>query len=66
MKRPPFFYGYTIVASCFGIQAIGIGTYITFGIFFKPLLADFDWSRATLSGEFQRNQGVKTLGQPTT
>ena len=50
MKRPPFFYGYTIVASCFGIQAIGIGTYITFGIFFKPLLADFDWSRATLSG----------------
>lgn len=50
MKRPAFFYGYTIAAFCFFIQAIGIGTYITFGIFFKPLLADFNWSRATLSG----------------
>ncbi len=50
MKRPAFFYGYAIAASCFFIQAIGIGTYITFGIFFKPLLTDFNWSRATLSG----------------
>lgn len=50
MKRPAFFYGYTIAAFRFFIQAIGIGTYITFGIFFKPLLADFNWSRATLSG----------------
>jgi len=50
MKRPTFFYGHTIVASGFGIQAIGIGTCVAFGVFFKPLLADFDWSRATLSG----------------
>ena len=50
MKRPTFFYGYTIVASSFGIQAIGVGTFIAFGVFFKPLLADFGWSRATLSG----------------
>ena len=50
MKKPPFFYGYTVVASSFLIQSIGIGTLISFGIFFKPILADFDWSRATLSG----------------
>jgi MFS family permease len=50
MKRPKLFYGYTIVASGFSIQALGIGTFITFGVFFKPLLTDFDWSRATLSG----------------
>ena len=50
MKRPTFFYGYVIAASCFGIQAIGIGTYVSFGVFFMPILADFDWSRATLSG----------------
>jgi len=50
MKRPRYFYGYNIVASCFGIQAIGIGTWVAFGVFFKPLLVDFGWSRATLSG----------------
>ena len=50
MKRPTFFYGYTIAASCASIQAIGVGTYVSFGVFFMPLLTDFDWSRATLSG----------------
>jgi len=50
MKRPKYFYGYNIVVSSFGIQAIGIGTFQTFGVFFKPILADFGWSRATLSG----------------
>ena len=50
MKRPKFFYGYTIAASGFGIRAIGIGTCVAFGVFFKPLLVDFGWSRATLSG----------------
>lgn len=50
MKRPKYFYGYNIVASGFGIQAVGIGIFVAFGVFFKPLLADFGWSRATLSG----------------
>jgi len=49
MKKP-LFYGYVIVAACAAVQAIGVGTYVTFGVFFKPLLAEFDWSRATLSG----------------
>ena len=44
------FYGYFIVAACFAIQATGIGTHVAFGIFFKPLLADFGWPRATLAG----------------
>jgi len=50
MKRPALFYGYVIAAACFGIQAVGIGTYVAFGVFFKPLLSEFDWTRATLSG----------------
>lgn len=45
-----FFYGYIIVFACFLLQAIGIGTYIAFGVFFKPLLAEFGWSRAMVSG----------------
>ncbi len=50
MKRLTYFYGYNIVTAGFGIQAVGIGILITFGVFFKPLLVDFEWSRATLSG----------------
>jgi len=50
MKRLTYFYGYNIVTAGFGIQAIGIGILISFGVFFKPLLVDFEWSRATLSG----------------
>ncbi len=44
------FYGYFIVASCFLIQAIGIGTHVSYGVFFSSLISEFGWSRATLSG----------------
>ncbi|MFC2040522.1 MFS transporter [Chloroflexota bacterium] len=50
MKKPSFFYGYAVVGSGFLIQAIGIGTIVAFGVFFKPILADLGWSRAVLSG----------------
>ena len=50
MKRLTYFYGYNIVTASFGIQAVGIGILIAFGVFFKPLLVDLEWSRATLSG----------------
>ncbi|MDJ0780712.1 MAG: MFS transporter [Desulfosarcinaceae bacterium] len=43
-------YGYLIAAICFSIQAIGIGVYIAFGVFFNPLMAEFGWSRAAISG----------------
>ena len=49
-KTSKFFYGYIIALACFLIQGIGVGTYVAFGVFFKPLLAEFGWSRATLSG----------------
>jgi MFS family permease len=44
------YYGYWIAAACFAIQGIGLGTLMSFGVFFKPLLAEFGWSRAALSG----------------
>lgn len=50
MQGSSIFYGYYIIAACAGIQAVGIGTYVAFGVFFKPLLAEFAWSRAMLSG----------------
>jgi OFA family oxalate/formate antiporter-like MFS transporter len=45
-----FFYGYIITAAGFAIWAIGWGTYTpSFSVFFKPLLAEFGWSRADTS-----------------
>ncbi len=49
-KTSKFFYGYIIILACFLIQGIGLGAFLTFGVFFKPLLAEFGWSRATISG----------------
>jgi MFS family permease len=43
-------YPYLIAAICFSMQAIGIGVYIGFGVFFTPLVAEFGWSRAAISG----------------
>ena len=43
-------YGYIIAAACFSIQAIGVGIYIAYGVFFNPLIAEFGWSRAIISG----------------
>jgi len=50
IKRAPFFYGYTIIAAGFFIQAVVWGTTNSFGIFFDPLIKEFGWSRATISG----------------
>ncbi len=44
------FYGYIVAAAGFGIWLIGWGTYTPcFSVFFKPLLAEFGWSRAETS-----------------
>ena len=32
------------------IQAVGVGTYIAYGVFFTPLMEAFGWSRAQVSG----------------
>jgi MFS family permease len=45
-----FLYGYVIAASCFAIQAVGIGTYFSYGVLFNPLISEFGWSRAAVAG----------------
>lgn len=49
-KQSSSFYRYIIIAVCFCIQAIGIGTYVSYGIFFSSLISEFGWSRATIAG----------------
>jgi MFS family permease len=45
-------YSYFIAAACFGIQAVGIGTYVSYAVLFKPLISEFGWSRASIAGAF--------------
>jgi len=54
-KRPRLFYGYIIVIAAFLIQMIGWGVVQTFGVFLNPLLDDFGWSRAMVSGAVSVN-----------
>jgi len=51
-KEPKFFYGYVIVAAAFFILVIYGGTLYSFGVFFKPVLTEFGWTRAIVSGAF--------------
>lgn len=44
--KPTFFYGYVVTAAASGIWLIGWGAYTTFGVFFKPLITEFGWTRA--------------------
>ena len=55
LNRPRFFYGYVIVVAAFFIQAMTWGINNSFGVFFNPLLTEFGWLRATISGAVSMN-----------
>lgn len=47
------FYGWWIVLSTSIICGLGYGTWLySFGVFFKPMMAEFGWSRAMTSGAY--------------
>ncbi len=48
--KPRFFYGYIVVVVAASIQLVGWGIVDVFGVFFKPLLTEFGWTRAIISG----------------
>ena len=48
-KKQNVFYGYVFVAAALLITIISHGAQHTFGIFFKPLLEQFGWSKAATS-----------------
>lgn len=47
-----FFYGYVLVAAAFLMTSAMWAVYYSFGIFFKPMLNEFGWTRAMTSGPF--------------
>lgn len=50
--EPRIFYGYIVVAAAFIIFMLSFGLQNSFGVFFKPLLTEFGWSRTVTSGAF--------------
>ena len=45
-------YGYVIVTSAFLLMAVMWMAFYSFGIFFKPVLKEFGWTRAVTAGAF--------------
>ena len=59
--EPRFFYGYIVVIAASIIQMVMFGSRLSFGVFFKPLLIEFDWSRALISGTISINSIMQGL-----
>lgn len=49
-KTNEFYYGYVIVIASFFLQVLGLGMFNSFGVFVTPLVSEFGWSRASLTG----------------
>ncbi|MFC1964404.1 MFS transporter [Chloroflexota bacterium] len=50
--EPRLFYGYIVVITSLSSMVAMWGIYQAFGIFFKPLLTEFGWTRAMTAGAF--------------
>jgi sugar phosphate permease len=51
ISKPKLFYGWRIVAVSLAVLFVTLGLgYYSFGVLFGPLIAQFGWSRAALSG----------------
>jgi len=56
------FYGWYIVAAAFAILFFNSGARYAFGVMFKPIIAEFGWSRAAVSSVFSVNMVVFAIG----
>ena len=48
----PLFHGWVVVGAAFLVLFLAYGTQYAFGVFFSALIAEFGWTRASLSGVF--------------
>jgi MFS family permease len=51
-EKHQFFYGYVVVAVVFCIMLLAWGIFLSFGVFFQPVLTEFGWTRAATSGAY--------------
>lgn len=47
-----FFYGYVIVGLVFCVMLVSWGIFLSFGVFFEPMLTEFGWTRAATSAAY--------------
>jgi MFS family permease len=59
--RTRIFYGYIVVIAVFILQVVMFGPLTSFGVYFKPMLLDFGWSRALISGAYSAFSIVRGL-----
>ena len=59
--KPGVFYGYVVVVAALCILIAVYSTYYAFGVFFKPMLAEFGWTTAMVSGAFSISMVVQSL-----
>jgi MFS family permease len=51
-SKAGFFYGYFVIMASFLIMFVMWAVQFSFGVFFKPILSEFGWTRATTSGAY--------------
>ena len=51
-SSPRFYYGYIIVLAALIIIVCSYLIRYSFGVFFKPIIAEFGWTRAITSGAY--------------
>ena len=51
-KQSRFHYGFVIVALCFIISVVALGTSASFGVFMEPMLKELGWTRSSISASF--------------
>ena len=56
-----FFYGYIVVIVSLCVFAVMYGMRFAFGVFFKPMLTDFGWTRVLTSSAFSLSMLVEGL-----
>lgn len=56
--RKTLFYGWYVLASSFIILFLTAGARYSFGVMFKPMMAEFGWSRGSLSMAFFLNMAI--------
>ena len=50
--KPPFYYGWVIVATSFITLGVAFGVWYSFSVFYIAIINDFAWQRATTAGIF--------------